>query len=96
MKPVPRLLSLSALLISSALIVAAGCATTSEESQRNAASHQYKSDKAAESGLYGVAADEQRKAADEHHNAVKKAIDEGKPIPSQPKVGDGNPDGGAY
>lgn len=43
----------------------------------------------------GVAADEQRKAADEHNKSVQKAIDEGKPIPSQPQAGDGNPDGGA-
>ncbi len=81
-------------LILTALTLAVGCATTSAESQANAQSHQYKSEQAASSGFYGVAADEQRKAADEHHDAVKKAIDEGKPIPSQPKVGDGNPDGG--
>lgn len=72
----------------------AGCATTSEESQSKAIAHQYKADQAAQSGFYGVAADEQRKAADEHHLAVKKAIDEGKPIPAQPQTGDGNPDGG--
>jgi alkanesulfonate monooxygenase SsuD/methylene tetrahydromethanopterin reductase-like flavin-dependent oxidoreductase (luciferase family) len=70
------------------------CATTSEEAQRKATIHQYKSDEAAKSGFYGVAAEEQRKAADEHHDAVKKAIDEGKPIPAQPQTGDGNPDGG--
>lgn len=80
-------------LMSGALLFAA-CATTSEESQRKAADHQYKSDQAAALGRYGVAADEQRKAADEHHEAVKKAIDEGKPIPPQPQVGDRNPDGG--
>lgn len=94
MKPTTRLLSLSALLTASALFLAPGCATTSEEAQRSAVTHQYKSEKAAESGLYGVAADEQRKAADDHHDAVKKAIDEGKPIPSQPQLGAGNPDGG--
>ena len=77
-----------------ALPLVGGCATTSEESQRNAADHQYRSDQAASSGFYGVAADEQRKAADDHHDAVKKAIDEGKPIPPQPKAGDKNPDGG--
>lgn len=95
MNLIKRLASPRVLLLASALGLAAGCATTSAEAQRNAASHQYKSDKAAESGLYGVAADEQRKAADQHHEAVKKAIDEGKPIPEQTKMGDGNPDGGA-
>ncbi len=90
MKPILCLFSLTAVLC------VAGCVTTSEESQANATAHQYKSDKAAESGFYGVAADEQRKAADDHHDAVKKAIDEGKPIPAQPQVGDNNPDGGAH
>ena len=83
-----------ALLTFAALGLAVGCATTSAESSAKAAAHQYKSDQAAESGFYGVAADEQRKAADEHHVAVKKAIDEGKPIPAQPQAGDANPDGG--
>lgn len=82
-------------LLSAFGLLATGCATTSEESQRKATAHQYKSDQAAERGFYGVAADEQRKAADEHHEAVTKAIDEGKPIPPQPQAGDGNPDGGA-
>lgn len=82
------------LLMSAAALMAIGCATTSAESTRKATDHQYKSDQAAASGFYGVAADEQRKAADEHHKAVNKAIDEGKPIPSQPQAGDGNPDGG--
>ena len=80
MNPIARLFSLSALLIASAFALAVGCATTSEEAQRSATAHQYKSDQAGQRGFYGVAADEQRKAADDHHKAVKKAIDEGKPI----------------
>lgn len=81
-------------LFFSGLMLAAGCATTSAESQAEAVAHQYKADQAGANGFYGTAADEQRKAADDHHDAVKKAIDEGKPIPAQPQTGDGNPDGG--
>ena len=81
-------------LLTSAFMIAAGCATTSAEAQQKAVEHQYKADQAGANGFYGVAADEQRKAADEHHDAVKKAIDEGKPIPVQPQTGDANPDGG--
>ncbi|MCU1278811.1 MAG: hypothetical protein JWM53_2357, partial [bacterium] len=40
---------------------------------------------------YGVAGDEQRKAEDAHHKAVKKAIDEGQPVPPQPQRGDAVP-----
>lgn len=82
------------LLLISALVFVGACATTSAEAQAKAVDHQYKADQAAASGFYGVAAEEQRKAVDEHHDAVKKAIDEGKPIPSQPQTGDKNPDGG--
>lgn len=84
----------SLLLISSFAFVGA-CASTSAESQGRAVAHQYKSDQAAARGFYGVAANEQRKAADEHSDAVDKAIKEGAPIPTQPQPGDRNPDGGA-
>ncbi len=73
--------------------LSAGC-VTSLEAQRDSQEHQYKSDQAAASGFYGKAADEQRKTADAHHTAVKKAIDEGLPIPEQPRAGDPWPDGG--
>ena len=68
----------------------AGCATSSEE-QRRALTHQSASDQAASRGEFGVAGSEQRKAADAHHSAVTKAIDEGKPIPPQTKAGDTPP-----
>ena len=87
-----RKLSTSTLLAALTLMV--GCATTSEESQRAAINHQYKSDQAGANGRFGVAADEQGKAADAHHDAVKKAIEEGKAIPPQPQPGAPNPDGG--
>jgi|GEM_PF-1501077 len=64
-----------------------GCATSREE-QRSALIHQQNSDVAATNGQYGIAGSEQRKAEDAHHKAVKKAIDEGKPIPPQTKPGD--------
>jgi uncharacterized membrane protein YeaQ/YmgE (transglycosylase-associated protein family) len=64
-----------------------GCAT-SDQDQQKALVHQQKSDEAARRGAFGVAADEQRKAADSHHDAVKRAIDEGKDIPPQTKIGD--------
>ena len=87
-------LKLSTSTLLAALTLMVGCATTSEESQRAAINHQYKSDQAGASGRYGVAADEQGKAADAHHDAVKKAIEEGKAIPPQPQPGSPNPDGG--
>jgi len=75
-------------------LAATGCANSGEE-QRKAEVHQYKSDEAASNGQFGVAGDEQRKAADSHHSAVMKAIDEGQPIPRQTQVGDPYPDGGS-
>lgn len=85
----------SLLLISSFAFVGA-CASTSAEATGRAQAHQYKSDQAAAQGFYGVAAQEQRKAADEHQDAVDKAIQEGTEIPMQPQPGDGNPDGGPH
>ena len=73
--------------------VAAGCATSAQE-QRKAEQHQFNSDEAADQGRYKVASDEQRNAADSHHRAVTKAIDEGQPIPPQTQMGGPNPDGG--
>lgn len=46
--------------------------------------HQRSSDVAASNGEYGVAGAEQRQAEEAHHKAVKKAIDEGTPIPPPP------------
>jgi hypothetical protein len=78
-------------LISSLGLVAVlsgfGCAGSNEE-QRRALVHQQNSDTAASNGQYGIAGDEQRKAEDSHHSAVKKAISEGKQIPPQTKPGD--------
>lgn len=68
-----------------------GCATSAKQEQNKALLHQQKSDEAAKTGAYGVAAEEQRKAADSHHRAVIKSIDEGTPIPSQPQQGDKPP-----
>ncbi|PZR15446.1 MAG: hypothetical protein DI536_08325 [Archangium gephyra] len=82
-------------LVSSFACIGA-CATTSAEAQSRAQAHQYKSDQAAARGFYGAAANEQRKAADAHQDAVDKAIKEGVAIPAQPQPGDGNPDGGAF
>lgn len=67
-----------------------GCASSSED-QRRALTHQQNSDEAAKDGHYGVADSEQRKAQDAHHDAVTKAMDEGKTIPPQPKMGDTPP-----
>jgi hypothetical protein len=64
-----------------------GCAGSNEE-QRRALVHQQNSDVAAGNGQYQIAGDEQKKAHASHNKAVKKAIDEGKPIPPQPKPGD--------
>jgi hypothetical protein len=76
------------LLLSTAIVFAAGCATSNQE-QRRALVHQQNSDVAAANAEYGIAGDEQRKAEESHHKAVKKAIDEGKPIP--PQTGPGDP-----
>ncbi len=70
---------------------ALGCGASSGEEQRRALSYQQRSDEAAKNGQYGVAEADQRKAQDAHYAAVKKAIDEGKPIPPQPKIGDTPP-----
>jgi hypothetical protein len=67
-----------------------GCATSRDE-QRSALAHQEKADDAAQRGAYSVAADEQKRAAEAHHDAVVKAMKEGSPIPPQPKVGDKPP-----
>jgi hypothetical protein len=75
------------------LVVASaiGCGASSGEEQRRALTYQQNSDEAARNEQYGIAADQQRKAHDAHHNAVTKAIDEGKPIPAQTKSGDTPP-----
>ncbi len=65
-----------------------GCGASSSEAQRSALQHQQNSDAAANAGAFASAESEQRKAQDAHHDAVTKAIDEGKPIPPQPKPGD--------
>lgn len=68
--------------------ILAACGASSSEAQRAALVHQEKSDAAADAGAFSTAEAEQRKAQDAHHDAVTKAIDEGKPIPPQPKPGD--------
>ena len=78
------------LLAAGGLVVflsATGC-PDSNVNQRRALIHQQNSDTAAHNGQYGIAGNEQRKAEDAHHKAVKQAIDEGKPIPAQTKPGD--------
>ena len=75
-------------------LAAVGACANSAQEQRKAEQHQYNSDVAADQGRFGVAGDEQREAADSHHRAVSKAIDEGKPIPPQTERGGLNPDGG--
>jgi len=78
--------------VTSVLLAAAvGCGASSSEEQSRALVYQQKSDEAAKNGQYGVARDDQRKAQDAHHNAVNKALDEGKPLPPQPKFGDAPP-----
>jgi hypothetical protein len=72
------------------LISSFGCAGSNEE-QRKALVHQRNTDVAASNGQFGIAADEQKKAAAAHNRAVKKAIAEGKPIPEQTKAGDAVP-----
>jgi hypothetical protein len=74
----------------SSMALGMGCASSSDE-QRQALTHQQRSDAAANRGAYGVAAKEQREAADSHHDAVVKAINEGQPIPPQTQVGDKPP-----
>lgn len=86
-------MSLTRIAALCSILLAAGCATSAQE-QRKAEQHQYNSDEAADQGRYQVAQDEQRNAADSHHKAVTKAIDEGQPIPAQPARGGPNPDGG--
>jgi hypothetical protein len=68
-----------------------GCTTTSQQAQRAALVHQQNSDEAAKRGSYGEADKEQRRAQDAHHEAVVKALDEGKPLPPQPAAGDKPP-----
>lgn len=75
-------------------MVMTACATSSELQQK-AQEHQKKSDEAADKGQYGIAGDEQRKAADSHHEAVKEAIDEGTPIPPQTQPRNPYPDAGS-
>ena len=65
-----------------------GCGASSSEEQRRALTYQQSSDEAAQRGQYGVAGENQQKAQDAHHEAVDKAINEGKPIPPQPRYGD--------
>jgi hypothetical protein len=73
------------------VVPALGCGASSADEQRRALTYQEKSDDAAKNGQYGVAGADQRKAQDAHYSAVTKAIDEGKPIPPQPKPGDAPP-----
>ena len=75
-------------LAGSLMLPALGCGGTSAQDQQRALTYQQKSDEAAKEGQYGVAGADQRKAQDAHYSAVTKAIDEGKPIPPQPKPGD--------
>jgi len=84
MKHLLTLTTLSACLALPAL----GCGGTSAQDQQRALSYQQKSDEAGKNGQYGVAGQDQRKAQDAHYSAVTKAIDEGKPIPPQPQMGD--------
>ena len=72
-------------------LLAVACATSAAQEQRQAQIHQSKADDAGKDARYGVAGDEQRKAADAHHRAVKKALDEGTPVPVAPKAGDPAP-----
>jgi len=86
-----KVLCASGLMACLLLPMLVGCTTTSQQAQKAALMHQQRSDEAAKSGAYGVAADEQRRAQDAHHEAVVKAIDEGKPLPPQPQAGDKPP-----
>jgi hypothetical protein len=78
-------------VIAGATVASIGCGASSGEEQRQALRYQERSDEAAKNGQYGVAGEDQRKAQDAHHSAVRKAIDEGKPIPPQPQIGDRPP-----
>ena len=78
-------------LAGSLMVPILGCGASSGEEQRRALTYQEKSDEAAKNGQYGVAGADQRKAQDAHYSAVQKAIDEGKPLPPQPKFGDTPP-----
>jgi hypothetical protein len=87
MKDILGMIGLAAIVVASVI----GCGATSAESQRSAQVHQINSDEAADQGQYKLAEEEQRAAADSHHDAVTKALDEGKPIPPQTKRGDPPP-----
>ena len=87
MKNILAMTSLAAIVVASV----SGCGASSAEESRNAQTHQYNSDEAAKQGQFGVAGDEQKAAADAHNDAVKKAIDEGKPLPPEPRRGDPPP-----
>ena len=78
-------------LASSLAALAIGCGASSSEEQRRALTYQQSSDEAAKNGQYGLAGEDQQKAQDAHHNAVNKAIEEGKPIPPQTRFGDAPP-----
>ena len=86
-------LSILTVLVGSVLVTTFGCGASSGEEQRRALTYQQRSDEAAGRGEYGVAGDAQRKAQGAHYSAVKKAIDEGKPLPPQPQMGDRPPPG---
>jgi hypothetical protein len=75
-------------LAGSLMLPVLGCGASSGEEQRRALTYQQRSDDAASKGEYGRAGEEQRKAQDAHHDAVNKALDEGKPLPPQPRQGD--------
>jgi hypothetical protein len=79
------------LLAGSLMVPFLGCGASSADEQRRALTYQEKSDEAAKNGQYGIAGADQRKAQDAHYSAVQKAIDEGKPLPPQPKFGDTPP-----
>jgi hypothetical protein len=78
-------------IVSTVFALAATACSTSREEQRVAVGHQQSSDEAAGRGEYGVAGAEQRKAEESHHRAVRKAIDEGVPVPPQTERGDQPP-----
>jgi hypothetical protein len=87
-----RNLSILTAILGAATVASIGCgATSSGEDQRKALRYQERSDEAGRNGQYGVAGEDQRKAQDAHYKAVTKAIDEGKPIPPQPQMGDRPP-----
>jgi len=70
-------------------VASVGCGgASSQQKQNEALGHQSKSDEAASEGRYGDAADHQKKAQEDHHEAVMTAIDKQEPIPAQPVRGD--------